>query len=187
MNDLRAAIATLALIVLAATFAAPATAQDAYLELYARYSRIRSYGEAVVLPADRGAIALFTVRVPNSRLVFVRDREAPGSGKFLGRVEVTVQVRQGDRLVAERIWQTTHAAATYDRSVSRDEDLEASIPLALDPGDYRYRILVRDLNAEDLLIPAPPAPLHYGIMHISCISLLWWYDIIRYEQPYCCR
>lgn len=132
-------------------------AQNDYLELYARYARSRSYGSAVVLPSIDGPIALFTVRVPNNRLVFMRNSEPLAGETFRAQVEVSVQIRQGDRLVAEKSWQTPHSASTYEISVSRDHDLEATLPVRLEPGSYVYRLVVRDVNAGETFRPSTPA------------------------------
>ena len=122
--------------------------QDAYLELYGRYAQPRIFVDALTLPADSAAVTLFTVRVPNSLLVFLREGEGD-AGVFVSRLEATVQVRSGERLVAERTWQATHVVDAYETSASRLHDFQAQIPLALRPGTYVYRLRIRDLNAGD--------------------------------------
>lgn len=134
----------------------PANGQSDYLELYARYARTGLYTGAVVLPADSAAVAIFTVRVPNSRLVFLREHEQASDAAFVARVEVTVQVRsEDDRLIAERVWRAAHTAPTYDVSVSRTDDFEGQVRIRIEPGAYAYRILIRDVTGDVVFAERP--------------------------------
>lgn len=140
------AIAFLTLLSLAGGSAAHA--QDHYLRLYAQHTQARVYTDVAVLPTDSGAVALFAVRIPNSRLVFVREREPLAGAPFVARVEVTVQVRAADEIVTERTWQATHTAASYDASTSRTIDFEGRIPIHLAAGHFSYRLVLRDLTSD---------------------------------------
>lgn len=130
----------------------PTHAQDRYLELHARYARPTWYADAFVLPGEKDPVAFFTVRIPNSLLVFVRERDGNAVEPFLARVELTVQVRRGGVLVREQVWQAEHRAASYEATVSDSLDFEAQIAEKLPAGDYAYRVEVRDLTADRRLV-----------------------------------
>ncbi|HEX7071207.1 MAG TPA: GWxTD domain-containing protein [Rhodothermales bacterium] len=125
-----------------------AFAQGEYPELYARHARPQPYVDAFVLPAPDGGEAHFVVRIPNSLLVFKREREPLAGSPFVARVELTVQVRSGENLVAERSWRVAHTAESYEVSTSRSHDLVGRIPIALPPGDYSYRVLLGEESGD---------------------------------------
>ncbi len=144
-----------------------ANAQD-YPDLAARFGQPAVYHEANVVPAPSGGQLVVSFRIPHARLVFLRDQERQGSGGFIADVNVTVQVWQGERLVAEEAWEGTSYAATFEDTHSRSLDVEAAVTFPLPPGAYYYHLHVgeaertRRTSQTAVSIPDFGAPMALG-------------------------
>lgn len=125
-------------------------AQDAYYEVAAQHSQAPVYHEAVAVPGAGGTTLVIAFRIPNSRLVFVRNRaETPGR-LFVSGADVTVQLYRGQERVDETVWRREHFAATFEQTLSKEHDLTGAVSFAVPPGRYGYRLILQDENTDEL-------------------------------------
>lgn len=141
------------LVVLMALGVAPVRAQHAYYEMMARYSQARIYHEAFALPGQSEPSVVVTFRIPNSRLVFVRNRQETPGRLFVAGAEVTVQLFRDGRKVGEEVWRREHFAASFEDTQRKDLDLAGLVRFDAAPGRYGYRLLLKDEHA-DRSLPA---------------------------------
>ena len=124
-------------------------AQDTYYELAARNYRTEVYSEAFAFPGGATSTLIISFRIPNSRLVFFRNRsESPGR-LFIAEVELTVEIYRSRDKVAEEIWRRDHYVGSFEDTQSKDLDLQGMIQFSLDPGTYGYRLVLKDANTCD--------------------------------------
>ena len=114
---------------------------------------------------------MYTFRIPNTQLVFVRNRQETPGRLFVAQAEVTVQLYRDGRKVGEEVWRREHFAATFEDTQRRTLDVSGSVRFDVAPGRYGYRLLLRDENTDqartswlepvdvpdfDALVPGPP-------------------------------
>lgn len=123
-------------------FAWPALAQSRYQELLVRHTQARTYHEAFAVPGKPSVVVAF--RIPNSQLVFVRNREEAPGRLFIANAEVTVQLYRGGQKVDEAVWRREHFAATFEDTQSKTLDLSGMVGFDVPPGHYGYRLILKD-------------------------------------------
>ncbi len=133
------------LVVLCVFLFTDATAQRRYMEVAAQYAMPEAYREAVVLPHGRVQV-LF--RIPHARLIFLRTHGTGQGPLFEASFSVTASVYQKNQRVAERTWHGKKRVSSFEATRDRNQDVEGSLPLRLEPGHYLLRLTVQDEHAD---------------------------------------
>ncbi len=120
-----------------------------YLQIAARQMSSQIYYEAFALPTDGDASALVvSFRIPNDRLVFMRNHEGEPGQDYQAGVDLTVEIYKDRELVDEYIWKQNHYVGTYEATTAKTADLEGAVTFEVAPGQYAFRLLFNDLNTE---------------------------------------
>ena len=117
---------------------------QSYEELAMRYRQPQLYHEAMLLPDPAQTTLVVAFRVPNTMLVFVRNRQGGSGRAFVAQPWVMVQLLRDGRRVAEKVWQPPHYAATFEETQQKDVDLEGTLQFEVAPGAYTYRLWLKD-------------------------------------------
>ncbi len=102
------------------------------------------FHNASVFPDVDAARAVVTFRIPNSLLVFKHERD-----EFVSDVDLTVELHRNGEKVADRRWRKKHTAANFEATQSRTRDVDGWVHFEVDPGEYTYRLLVRDQGDDE--------------------------------------
>lgn len=128
-----------------------------YERMAARYMNSQIYHEIVVLPGSESPEAYVLFRIPNDRLIFMRNRDAIATREYQAEVVVTAEFYQDRRKFGEQVWRGEHVAATYDQTLDRELDVTGHLSFPFSPGSYAYRLRISDENAEqEMVLPVRP-------------------------------
>ncbi len=115
-------------------------------------SRRQAIIHAEMLPlssSESSGRAVLSFRIPHERLVFMKEAAGENASTFLAKPEILLDVFKDGKTIREETWQKEYRVETFEETKNPEKDLQGHIEVELEPGDYAYRIGIRDNRTEE--------------------------------------
>ena len=108
------------------------------------------HSEILTIPNDseKGTV-VFSFRLPHERLVFMKEAAGENASSFVARPEILVDIFKDGKMIKEESWLKEKEVDTFRETKDSSLDLQGHINVELEPGEYAYRIGIRDNRTEE--------------------------------------
>jgi len=108
------------------------------------------HSEILTIPNDtESGTVIFSFRLPHERLVFMKEAAGENASSFVARPEILVDIFKDGKLIKEETWLKEKKVDAFEETKDPNQDLQGFINVELEPGEYAYRIGIRDNRTEE--------------------------------------